>query len=54
MFRRFVLRDFRCSGVSKPMPVVMAVSTDLAMDMEILKNKNKELMLSHGDATTYE
>ena len=29
MFRRFVFRDFGCGGVSKPMPDMMAISTDL-------------------------
>ena len=29
MFWRFVFRDFWCGGVFKPMPVMMAVSTDL-------------------------
>ena len=29
MFWRFAFRDFWCGGVSKPLPVIMAVSTDL-------------------------
>ena len=42
MFWRFVLRDFLCGGVSKPMSVMMAVSTDL-IDFYVVSTTKQHL-----------
>ena len=34
--------------------LVLMIGSLLAMDTEILKNRNKDLMLSDGDITTFE
>ena len=42
MFWRFLSRDFRCGGVSKPMPVTMAVSTDL-IDFNVIFGRRNSI-----------
>ena len=40
MFWRFVFRDFCCGGVFTPMPIMMAISTDLTYFYVIFTRKN--------------